>query len=508
MSDWYVSSAAWTAIAQFATGTFTVGQIVRPLTAPAFSAQHAFRCTTAGTASAEPTWTSASSNNSTVTAAGGAVFTNVTGQSTYGWSAAAGALYSIGNNATGGGRPAGGDRVFLSSDHSETNTSGSITYSLGTATGFTLVRVISVNRAGSVPPVAADELAGAAITNTGGSDIQINPQTDILYEGVKFTVGGTGGNINFSGQQKKVYIRNGGLAITNTSASAIIQCGSCCQVVLDNTTVQFGNAGQGFYSPNQSMDLTWINTPSAISGTMPTLLFTPSGSVSSIATLRGVDLSAFTNTIYNATNSAWWKILLDSCRIASSVTRRGNTYNGTPDEVELLNCFDGTNIISERHTAAGDVTTDRSTTMVGGAQDDVGLFALKLVSNTQSDSFSFSLDTFWMDVELSTIGSARTATVELISSASLNNTDISLMLEYQGTAGSSLGSFVNSLPSALTTSAALPTSTATWNNPPSTPVVQHIQVSFTPQTAGRVRGLVRLGKASSTVWINPQLVIT
>ena len=45
---------------------------------------------------------------------------------------------------------------------------------------------------------------------------------------------------------------------------------------------------------------------------------------------------------------------------------------------------------------------------------------------------------FWLDVEQQAVGSSKTATVEIISSASLNNDEISLLLEYQGTAGSSL----------------------------------------------------------------------
>src|SRR5262249_62161150 len=115
MADWYVSSAAWTAIAQFATSTaYSVGNIVRPLTAPAATAQYAFRCTTAGTSSTEPAWPSG--NNSTITS-GGATFTNVSGQSTYGWTAAAGSLPSL--SYTGPNRFALGDRVFISSDHSE-----------------------------------------------------------------------------------------------------------------------------------------------------------------------------------------------------------------------------------------------------------------------------------------------------------------------------------------------------------------------------------------------------
>ena len=71
---------------------------------------------------------------------------------------------------------------------------------------------------------------------------------------------------------------------------------------------------------------------------------------------------------------------------------------------------------------------------------------------------------FCIDMNYTTVGSSKTATVEIISSASLNNDDISLELEYPGTSGSSLASFVTSLPATILTAAsAVPASTATWN---------------------------------------------
>ena len=157
MSDWYCSSAAYTAIAQFAASTaYVVGNIVRPLTAPAYGSRYVFRCTTAWTSATEPAWPTA--NNSTVTT-GGATFTNVTGQSTYGWSAAGGDVFTM--TGTGGNARlvANGDRLFVSSDHTETN-AATITLTLGylggTVTG--VCQAISVNRAGSVPPVGGDYL--------------------------------------------------------------------------------------------------------------------------------------------------------------------------------------------------------------------------------------------------------------------------------------------------------------------------------------------------------------
>jgi hypothetical protein len=192
------------------------------------------------------------------------------------------------------------------------------------------------------------------------------------------------------------------------------------------------------------------------------------------------------------------------------MTRLGPSTNNSSsfDEVELVNCFDGASVLNERYTTAGAVTVDRSTTMASGAADDNGAYSLKLVSSAGSNIAASPLESFWLDVENTAIGSPKTAIIQIISSSVLNNNDIKLQLEYMGTSGSSIANFTESLASTLTPVAPLPSSSVTWNSPPSTPQKQLLQVSFTPQAAGRVRGLVQLGKTSTTVWINPQIIIT
>jgi hypothetical protein len=202
---------------------------------------------------------------------------------------------------------------------------------------------------------------------------------------------------------------------------------------------------------------------------------------------------------------------LESCKIASGVTRlaaHGGGTNSFNDELELVNCWDGTNVLNERYSHAGSVTTDRSTYLTGGAADDVGNYSLKLVSSTRADKHVLPLDSFWIDVENTATGSSKTATVEIISSGLLNNDDIRLLLEYMGTSGNPIAGFGDSLATVLTAVAALPSSSNSWNSPPSTPQKQLLQVTFTPQRAGRVRGLVRLGKVSTTLWVNPQITIS
>lgn len=98
----------------------------------------------------------------------------------------------------------------------------------------------------------------------------------------------------------------------------------------------------------------------------------------------------------------------------------------------MVNCYDGTNVINERHTVAGDLTTDRNTYLASGAQDDIGNYSLKLISSSRSDFAAMPLDCFAFDIENTVTGVSKTATVEIVSSGVLNNNDIRLLLEYMG----------------------------------------------------------------------------
>jgi hypothetical protein len=504
VADWYVSSTAYTAIAAFVpSAVYAIGNIVKP-TAPASQARWAFRCTTAGTASTEPAWPSA--NNSTITT-GGATFTNVTGQSAFFWTAAAGDHQTL-NGTVGAIRYAAGDRVFLSSDHAETVASGTCGPGSGIATGYGLLQFLCVNRAGSTPPVAADITTGATITGNAG--LTFRARINAYYNGISFVNTGAGSQIIFNDvatTDKTAYYQSC-LFYNNNAGSSTFLSGNFQRVILDNTALRFGAAAQPIGLG--STELVWINTPSALAGAIfPTSLFVPGGGVNTI-TLRGVDLSALTGTIFSDSNGTGGsRYLFDSCRIASGATRYAAAGANTTNLVEFVNCYDGTSFISESYQPAGAVTTEFTITLTGGATDNVGTFSHKMVSGTNIDKFNNTLNSFWLDVNYATTGSSKTATVEIISSTALNNDEISLVLEYLGTASSSVASFGNSfIATPLTTPSAVTTSTATWNSSPATPQKQKLQVTFTPRTAGRVRAQVRLGKSSATVYVNPQVTIT
>jgi hypothetical protein len=511
LSDWHVSSATHAAVPVFAISTlYGVGQFVRRITATP-KAQWVMRCTVAGTSAAsEPTWPTA--DGATVVS-GGATFMNVTGRSAHGWSAAAGDIPTL-IGAVGTSRFVAGDRLFVSSDHSETQTAATL-YGTGAATaGWNSGQMLSVNRAGSVPPVTADLAAGATVIVTTGA-LTLEAAFPVYYFGLTISNTGTG-SIVFNNATSKTHLLDScQLYLNSTNAAQRITCNTANGVVLYNSTMRFGSASQQVTAANIAgaiLHLTWLATASAIAGaTIPTTLFNPSAGGVILLTARGVDLSAIAGTLVNV-GATGCKYLFDSCRIASGVVRYNPaviTTGNTVDLVELVNCYDGANILNEKYSPAGTVTTERTITLASGATDDVGTFSHKMVSGTNVDKVVQPLDGFWLDVEYQTTGSSKTATVEIISSASLNNDEISLWLQYQGTAGSPVASVGSTGPgSVLGTPSALATSTATWNSSPATPVKQQLSVTFVPQLAGRVRGQVRLGKPSSTVYINPVITIS
>ena len=508
MADWYVSSASYSGYTAFAgSHTYSIGDLIKP-TSPANKAKWVFRCTTGGLSTTEPTW--ATANNATSTS-GTAVFTNVTGQSTFFWTAAAGDLATL---CTTANRLAVGDRVFLASDHTETQTAGT-NYGVGTngVSGFGQMQFLSVNRAGSTPPVAADLTSGASVTVSSSTLIFVS-DTECYHNGITYTNSGTGSIqiTAISTTDGCQYFKNCSLVLSGASNGQVLfSLGYSARAILENTTVTFSASGQTIGATNNffSFDFTWINTTSAVLGTAPSSLFNTSDQTI-LATCRGVDLSAVTSHLVANPGNIFGKYLFDSCKIASGVTRySAGAPEQSSDEIELVNCYNGSAILSERYQTSGAVTTETTITLSGGATDNVGTFSHKMVTNANINKYGNTLNSFWMDVNNTLTGSSHTATVEIISSASLNNDEISLWIEYDGTASSSLASFANNfIATPLSTPAAVTSSSATWNSSPATPVTQHLQVTFTPQTAGRVRGQVRLGKASTTVYINPQVTIT
>lgn len=506
MADWYVSSTKYSTYSAWVVShTYSVGDFIVP-TAPAAGAKWVFRCTTGGTTSgAEPSWTS--TNNGT-TSSGTATFTNVTGQSTYAWSAAAGDHQTLVGSVAA--RVAGGDSVWVSSDHTETISGGPWLGSTSASASYSLTKYVSVNKAGSTPPVAADMTAGANIGDSA------QPSWTIPYPcyvwGIQFQLTGTNGTTGSAGSNKKhVWYENCTFYMSGGTINLWQWLGSTAfaipNVTFSNCTFNFSNASQGF----GGLGFQQYNFYNAtFTGTAINNVFQPSSTGTIHMVMRGTDISSITGTLVTNNASGWGsKYLFESCKIASGVTRYSTTSVATcSDLVELVNCYDGTHYISESYQPAGTLTTEFTTYLSGGAQDNVGNYSHKVVTTANCDRWVNSFNCFWLDVNLNQfLGSSCTATVEISSGGSLNNDDVYMVLEYEGTASSSLSSFVSSQPATiLTSNAAITSSGASWNSGAGTN--QKLTCTFTPRVAGRLRAQVRVGKPSATVYINPQISVS
>lgn len=517
MADWYVSSVAYTAVAVWTNRTYSIGDLIRQ-TAPTAGNERVFRCTTAGASSSEPTWTL---TKGSTTASTVAVFTEATGVSTWmgtqgstaTWLAPAARLdRALLWSATAS------DRVFVSSDHAET-LGAAIT--LPSSAGEVPSIIICTSRTSTnFPPTGADVTTGATVTTTGAFGISFQGSATVnasqWYQGIQFncSTGATGANISINSDAvtRTTVFKDCSLRLVGTGAGNQIAFNatqsprSLC--ILDNTTVSFGATGQGI-TGNSTGLLQWQNTANAIVGaTLPTTIF-QRGHVYA----KGVDLSALasgktlcdTSSFVGNTNPTY---LLENCKLGASVTIVSATP-GHPvgNHAYLVNCDSGdTGYRSEYYRHNGTVSTETTITRYGGATNGLQKISHKFVSTSVAgfDTPLLGPDMYLWNSTLSSL----TATVEIVSSGTLNDNEVWLEIEYLGTSGFPLGLIANDrILTPITTAAAQAASTAPWDSSPATPVTQKLDVTITFQEVGLVRATVCLAKASATLYVDPVVTL-
>lgn len=504
MANWYVSTTKHTAITQWAATTaYSVGDIRRQLAAPSYGQDRAFRCTTAGTSGgSEPAW---NTSKGATTADNTVVWTEVTGNETYGWSAPH-ARFEVALES-GYGWSAAGDTIYLGHDHAETYAGSNTFSSQGTA--ISPQRVICVSTAGSVPPVSADLATTASITFTGAVSMSING-TFYCY-GVKFVVGSgsSAGTLNIvnAASSTQVY-ENCAFSLPSTASGNIVHFGNGPdrQAILINTTLEFGATGNGI---GQCGNLVWKNTPNALVGaTFPTTLF--AGTNPTLAQLDGVDLSALGSgkTIFGVTVGCG-RNFIKNCKLGSSVTISGTQPIGNGPIDLLISDSADTHNRQERYSAQGTLSTETTIVRTSGASDGDTSIAWKVITTT-SAKWGHPFECFEMGIWNTAVGSSKTATVEIVNDGTtLQDDDIWMDVEYLGTSGSPLASKASTRSAdVLNAGTNLTTSGATWTTTGlSSPVKQYMQATFTPQEIGMIRIKVYVAKASKTIYIDPKITI-
>jgi hypothetical protein len=506
MADWYISSTAYAAVLQWAASTtYAVGAIRRQLATPAASAERCFRVsaiTTGVSGGTEPAWVL---TNNGVTTDGGVTWTECTGQSTHQhdngvtttWTAPAATIRNL--EVLGKNIVAASDRLYFSSDHSETFNTTYYLAEQGTTVANAIV-AYSVNKAGSIPPAAVDVTPGASLTITTAGILRIG---GTLIQGIYFSAT-TGAQIGF-GWNSGVPIRylNGRITWGSTAALVLQLSGPSTMVweqvnYISNTATSIQANVDGKFK--------WRN--STLSGSAPPNPLFTLGNITSTTQdieLDGMDLSGLGSgaLIATAAATAAARLRIRNSRLWAAYNLGGFTSaSGPGPTVEAINVGTGaTNYVCEKHNTSGDLTTDISTTLSGGATNGTTAFAHKIITTARATSSLTPFEAYEMSTWV-LAGATRTARVEIIGSAALNADDIWLEIQYPSSASFPLGALASSF-----ASGALPSSGLTWVNPPATPQRQYIEVSFTPLQDGPAHGIIKVGKASTTVWFNPAMSI-
>jgi hypothetical protein len=365
-----------------------------------------------------------------------------------------------------------GDDLWVASSHSE-STAGAVTLTCpGTRTSPS--RIISVNKAGSVPPVAADILTGATVATTGANAITIITAAtgSVYYEGISFIAGDGANNASINIHTTTVsatqQFKNCSFYLRGSSGSARLTVGSTGSflytTVWDNCTVQFSSVSQ--YINLRHGFWTWQNTASAIAGaTIPTILVR--NDINSRVRWSGVDVSAASSgkTLF-ASHTMNGISELEGCRINNSVT----LYETQAE-------FGGEQILSQVSGSALNYPLNRNA--YGGSQStSVTVYRTSGASQPDSQAVGWNINTNSSAKRLmpfqaipisawnATTGSSVTATIYgIVDAAAIpTNAQIWADIYYLGNASYPLMSVLSTAPATvLTTASNLTADTSAWD---------------------------------------------
>ena len=186
-----------------------------------------------------------------------------------------------------------GDTIWVAHTHAE-STAGAVTWGDPKGTAADPVRIICVNKAGSVPPVAADLATTATVSTTGANALSLGATggRSLYIYGITFSSATSGGtNLTlFSGAGGEYVFEQCALRLGGTGG-AIGLGGSTTGMRLKNCTFQIGGTG-GQLQPLSN----FIWDGGSITGSIfSTTLTTMSGVFSGTRIFRNFDFSGMTS---------------------------------------------------------------------------------------------------------------------------------------------------------------------------------------------------------------------
>jgi hypothetical protein len=403
---------------------------------------------------------------------------------------------------------AAGDTYYVAHDHAESTASAVTLTFKGTDASPDII--LCVNRAGSVPPVAADLRTTASVTTTGASALNIS---GVLYcYGIIFNcgTGGTAANLvlaNASGVNARYESCAFNLVNSGSGGRITYANSNGAGVFWNNCTCSFASTSQGI-APGGGGKLAWVNTlgASAITGaTIPTLFF--NGTISSRyeLTLSGLDLSALGSGKTIIGNSQASLIRIINCKLNASVTVSAAPTVGHASGIHLISSGSTTNVErNEIYLYTGTLTTETTIKRTGGASDETVSYCWKIATTANSERV-FPFQTFEGAIWNDDVGSAKTLTIHTVTdNVTLTDAEIWVEVEYLGNSATPVATLITDANATVLTAPAnqADDSATAWTTTGlGTPVKQKLVATFTPQMAGPIRWRVCVAKVSTTVYV-------
>ena len=404
---------------------------------------------------------------------------------------------------------AAGDVIWVSDNHAE-STAGAISFSWA-GTVAAPIRILCGDDAAEPPTALATT---ATVETTGAGNITVGNTGTIYAYGMTFTAGvgdtGTSNVILVSAAVRQVYEQCAFSLASTGVGSTITICedvaGTC---IVRGCTFNFTQTGHDLSLTAGIAEVSdCVTTGSAI-----TLLCTLSANTTIL--FSGCDFSsgASSMNIASAVLSGI-TLLIRNCKLPASWSGSINASTpGAGSIYELHNCDSGdTNYRYQRKTQFGIIDSETLNVRTGGASDGTTALSWKMASNADTEWNHQTLESGEIVRWNETVGSAITATIEILhdSVTNMTNQQIWLEVQYLGTSGFPLGVFINDSSGDYLSSAADQTaSSETWNTTGLTnPNKQKLSVTFTPQERGFIHAVVRVAMASKTIWADPLVTVT
>lgn len=403
-----------------------------------------------------------------------------------------------------------GDSLYVSDNHAE-STAGAVTLAFaGTLASPT--RLLCVDDSAEPPTALATT---ATVTSTGSNNMTISGS--VYVYGIAFICAQVLTLNSGSASTRQTY-DNCKFSLTASGSSGNFWTASgdnaTFSTELRNCTLNFNHASN--YTVLAG-DTQIIGGSFAGTGSTPTNVFRfRSDRTHGRAVIDGLDFSALASTVNlftgGTTSITACRAVLRNCKLPASWS--GSLLSAAPgapgQRYEMWNCDStDTNYRIWIEDYAGSIKQSSAVykdAFSGGTEHS---YVFSSTANAEYPLILLYGPDFFADN--ATTGSSVTATVEIVTdNVTLKDDECWLEVMYMGASGVPLGTWVSDCKAdVMATAANQATSTESWTTTGlGTPVKQKLSVTFTPQEAGYVIGRVVLAKASTTVYVDPQLTLS